>query len=155
MRVAINYGTDTGTLRAPLEDAPTASIDPKHLTTPGEIMGTVAYMSPEQARGEELDTRTDLFGFGALLYEMATGRLPFPGKTSAEILGGILHQVPAPPGRLNRQLPVRLEDIIGKALEKDRHLRYHSAGDLRADLRRLKRDTDSGRGPGLRPEVYA
>jgi Tol biopolymer transport system component/tRNA A-37 threonylcarbamoyl transferase component Bud32 len=132
------------------QDTPTLSIDPKHLTSPGVAMGTVAYMSPEQARGEELDVRTDLFSFGAVLYEMATGRPAFDGATSAVIFHQILAQAPAPPLQLNPSLPPRLEEIINKALEKDRDLRCHSAGDLRADLKRLKRDTDSGRSAGLR-----
>ena len=121
------------------------TLDDAHLTSPGTMVGTVAYMSPEQVRGRELDARSDLFSFGAVLYEMATGDVPFHGESSAVICEAIMNRAPVPAVRLNHEVPARLEDIINKALEKDVNLRYQHASEMRTDLQRLKRDTDSGR----------
>jgi TolB-like protein len=126
-------------------DAAAQTMDEAHLTSPGTMLGTVAYMSPEQVRGRELDARSDLFSFGAVLYEMATGDVPFHGESSAVICEAIMNRAPVPAVRLNHAVPAKLEDIINKALEKDCSLRYQHASEMRGDLQRLKRDTDTGR----------
>jgi eukaryotic-like serine/threonine-protein kinase len=123
------------------------------LTSPGSTMGTIAYMSPEQVRGKELDARTDLFSFGAVQYEMATGRLAFPGTSAAVIHDGTLNRSPVLVPQINQALPAKLDEIIGKALEKDRKLRYQSAADIRTDLQRLKRDTGSAELPAVSKAV--
>ncbi len=136
-----------GTSSTQVLAANTATLDGAHLTSPGTMLGTVAYMSPEQVRARELDNRTDLFSFGAVLYEMSTGDVPFHGESSAVICEAIMNRAPVPVVRLNHNVPERFEDIVNKALEKDRNLRYQHASEMRSDLQRLKRDTDSGRVP--------
>jgi serine/threonine protein kinase/TolB-like protein/Tfp pilus assembly protein PilF len=151
--VAPGFSPASAALKGGATEAETASIDAEHLTSPGVAMGTVAYMSPEQARGEELDARTDLFSFGAVLYEMATGKQAFSGTTSAIIFHAILGEAPASPIQLNPELPADFVRIINKALDKDREMRYQSASELRTDLKRLKRDTEPGRTVGARHGV--
>jgi serine/threonine protein kinase len=142
-------------LGASMNGSTIADVRDEQLTSPGSTVGTVAYMSPEQARGEELDTRTDLFSFGAVMYEMCTGTLAFGGSTSAVIFEAILNRVPTPPPQLNPNLPSDLNRIIGHALEKDRELRYQTASEIRAELKRLKRDLDSNRSATAQSSVSA
>src|SRR5580700_11188750 len=141
----LDFGLAKQQAKAGTDADATLTQEAQQLSTPGAAMGTLAYMSPEQARGKELDVRTDIFSFGVVLYEIATGKQTFSGSSSAEIFEAILNRTPVTPVRLNPEVSPKLEDIISKALEKDKKLRYQSAADMRTDLQRLKRDTESGR----------
>ena len=151
----LDFGLAKVTAASGTDDSPTLTSDHPHLTSPGSTMGTVAYMSPEQVRGSELDSRTDLFSFGAVLYEMTTGELPFAGNTSGVIFEAILNRTPTAVTELNSAVPRPLKDVINKALEKDPKLRYQHAADIRTDLQRLKRDTESGRAASSSRRVAA
>ncbi|MGA7918051.1 MAG: protein kinase [Candidatus Acidiferrales bacterium] len=149
----LDFGLAKQQTKAGTDADATLTQEAQQLSIPGAVIGTLAYMSPEQARGEELDARTDLFSFGAVLYEMATGRMAFPGNTAAIVHEAILNRAPVPVARVKPELPPKLEEVIGKATEKDRQLRYQSAADIRTDLQRLKRDSDTTRSAAATAQV--